>query len=81
MKNTIESTIEKMQFGIHDGEEFIPINDEDDVKKYAKKFGLNEKMLSIISDMYDDLKYNINEDLTDIWKRLNKMESGIKNKL
>lgn len=80
MKNIIESSTENMQFGIHNDktDEFLPIETKDDVKKYAKEFGLNEKMLQIIADMYDDMQYNIGEDLTDIWQRLNSMEKKIK---
>ncbi len=74
MRNIIESNTGNMQFGIHNDktDEFLPIENKDDVKKYSKKFGLNEKMLQIITDMYDDFQYNVNEDLKDIWRRLNK---------
>lgn len=67
----IISDVHKFQFGCWDEEkeQFIPI-DEENRKKIAEKMGCSEKLLETIEENFSGLVNMLEEDLVDIWKKI-----------
>lgn len=76
VKTTIESNIQKLKFGIwnEELEEFIPLDalNEQEASELLKAEGALVQTLVMFAE---DLRMNLHQDLSDIWSRLDKMES------
>jgi len=68
-KETIESNVMGVKFGIYDDEsgEFIPL---DNGKEFEKRLGINKKFANSFLIFIDNLKYAIHSDMVDIFKKI-----------
>ena len=73
----IKAHLDELEFGFWDkgAEEFIPITIHD-YSKAAQHFKCSEELVQSIFIFADFLRDYLKEDLTDIWKRLNEIESA-----
>ena len=71
----ITTNVNNEKFCILDGEDFVKIETDKKIKKYAKKLKISTDVLDLIVYNHNQLIDALNEDLSQIWKRLDTIEN------
>ena len=73
-ETNITTFVSDEKFCILDGEEVVIMETDKQINKYAKKLKITNKALALIIDNHNRLIEALNEDLSQIWERLDKSE-------
>ncbi len=74
-KVNITTNVNNEKFCILDGESFVTIETDKEIKKHAKKLKISTDVLDLIVYNHNQLIDALNEDLSQIWKRLDTIEN------
>ena len=76
-EKVIRTNVETVTFGYIKGEDFIPLDNEETIVDFAKNNNCPEILVRTIANAFNYLTEEIRNDLIDIWKRLDRIESEI----
>ncbi len=79
-KKVIETNVEGWEFGFFDGDEFFEIVTDDETITLADRVKCTPALVNVIRDNLVSLQEYINDDLKEIWRRLDEMEKVINDK-